>query len=163
MIHDFEYREYERVRNMENVMVNEEKLSSVVIEKKETYKKSELVSLREEIASYEEEIKFHRREARKLQGKERHEKHLFIRRLSRAVRWRYLSYTLLRGKDIRDVERTFNQHWARTDRVAESILLYVPKEQHQFWGWKEIKYRLESPYIFDEKSGKHYSIGREHA
>ena len=145
---------------MENVMIVEEKTSSVV-EKKETYKKSELVSLREEIASYVEQIKFHKAEARKLKGKERYDKRMLANGLGEAVRWRYLSYALLRGRDIRDVERSFRDYWRRSPGVANTILFHIPKDQHRFWGLQEVKNRLENLYVYDSVSYKRYSIGKE--
>lgn len=165
MIDDFEYREYERVKNMNTTMtlVVEGIVSSevAVVEKKETYKKSELVSLREEIASYVEEIKHFRAEARKLEGRERHAKHLFIRGLSEAVRWRYLCYALLRGRDITNVERTFRDNWRRTHYTSSTILAHIPKDQHRYWTRQEIIRRLDSPYVYDAVRFKFCSIGKE--
>jgi len=152
-VRDFEYSEYEKKgkeNNMENVMqlvVESGESPAEVVVKKETYQKSELGQLREDIAHYVRDIKAAKAEARLLKGNERHAKKLFAKNLGEKVRWRYLCYAILRGKDITNVEHTWRDLWCRRPDVANAILFYIPKDQYQFWGMKEIERRLNEPYV----------------
>lgn len=151
---------------MENVMTlvaTEETVSldpAMVVEKKETYRRSELVLLREDIANYVRDIKVAKAEARALKGIERHEKKLYARKLGEKARWRYLCYALLRGRDITNVERSWRDLWNRQSDVANAILFYIPKEQYQFWGMKEIGRLLNDSYVLDKERNKWCTVGK---